>query len=190
MNLRHQELCSSQEWADAVGERLDEWLTTTGRDIGNDIVEIGPGFGATTRVLVRHCERLTAIEIDPDFAAGLRAEFGDQVTIINASGADVPLASASYSGVVCFTMLHHVPSVELQDQIFAEAYRLLRPGGVVAGADGQDSEGFRALHEGDIMVVVEPDSFPDRLRAAGFTDIDVTVDPGVILTFHARKPGP
>jgi SAM-dependent methyltransferase len=188
MNTKHQELCSSKEWADAVGEALDAWMLTTGSDLGDDLVEIGPGFGATTRVLLRHCERLTAVELDPDFAIGLKEMFGDQLTILNASGADVPLPSASYSGVVCFTMLHHVPTPALQDQIFAEAYRLLRPGGVYAGVDSLYSEAFAALHEGDIMVPLDPDTFPDRLRAAGFVEVETEVTPEVIVRFHAKKP--
>ena len=188
MNIRHQELCSSQEWADAVDEALDAWMLTTGSDLGDDIVEIGPGFGATTKVLVRHCERVTAVEIDPDFAANLENTLGDRVKIINASGADVPLPSASYSGVVCFTMLHHVPSAELQDHIFAEAHRLLRPGGVFAGVDSQLSDAFAELHEGDVMVVVDAETLPDRLRTAGFTDITLDTTPGVKVSFHAKKP--
>jgi SAM-dependent methyltransferase len=70
---------------------------------------------------------------------------------------------------VCFTMLHHVPSKALQDKLFTEVCRVLRPGGVFAGFDSQLSLRFRFLHLGDTMVVVDPKTFPDRLRAAGFT---------------------
>ena len=39
------------------------------------VVEIGPGQGALTRLLLDRLPRLTAIEIDRDLAAGLAAEF-------------------------------------------------------------------------------------------------------------------
>jgi 16S rRNA (adenine1518-N6/adenine1519-N6)-dimethyltransferase len=42
---------------------------------GDDIVEIGPGLGALTRDLIDRAGRITAIEIDRDLAARLRASF-------------------------------------------------------------------------------------------------------------------
>jgi hypothetical protein len=37
------------------------------------------------------------------------------------------------------------------------------------------------------MVVVEPGAFPDRLKAAGFEDVQVDVNP-YAFRFRARKP--
>ena len=53
-----------------------------------------------------------------------------------------------FSAALSFTMLHHVPSAELQDRLFAEVARVLQPGGFLAGVDSLDSEDFRALHDG------------------------------------------
>jgi 2-keto-4-pentenoate hydratase len=57
-------------------------------------------------------------------------------------------------------MLHHVPSAELQDRIFAEARRVLAPGGVLAGSDSLVSTGFRIIHIRDVMVPVDPRRCP------------------------------
>lgn len=186
MNVLHRRICSSPKWAAAIQERLAGWLPTAG--IGTDVVEIGPGYGATTAELLRHCERLTAVELDPVLADGLERRFGPAVTVVRASGADTPLPDAAYTGVVCFTMLHHVPNAAEQDRIFAEAYRLLRPGGVFAGSDSRLSLRFRLLHVRDTMVVVDPATLPDRLRRAGFTDVAVTAEPKRPLTFRAVRP--
>ncbi len=43
---------------------------------GARLVEIGPGRGALTRVLLEQVPALTVIEVDRDLAAALRAEFG------------------------------------------------------------------------------------------------------------------
>ena len=115
------------------------------------------------------------------------AEQHDGVRIVHGSGTDMPLRDNGFSGVVCFTMLHHVPSPALQDELFAEAHRVLAPGGVFAGSDSQASVRFRLLHIGDTMVVVDPGTLPARLTAAGFDD-----DPEVALIdgrlrFTARK---
>jgi 16S rRNA (adenine1518-N6/adenine1519-N6)-dimethyltransferase len=54
------------------------------------VVEIGPGEGALTRPLLERLERLTAIEIDRDLAAGLRA---DQLTVICADALEFDFSS-------------------------------------------------------------------------------------------------
>jgi SAM-dependent methyltransferase len=82
------------------------------------------------------------------------------------------------TSVVCFTMLHHVPTPQLQDQLFAEAFRVLQPAGVFAGSDGVPSIPFRIAHVRDTCNPVSPDSLPDRLRHAGFSDVHVDVARG------------
>jgi len=56
---------------------------------GDAVVEIGPGEGALTRPLLAKLARLTAIEIDRDLAARLRAEFpADRLTVVCADVLD------------------------------------------------------------------------------------------------------
>jgi len=88
---------------------------------------------------------------------------------------------------VCFTMLHHVPTDELQDQLFAEAFRVLRPGGVFAGSDRLPSVMFRLIHIGDTYNPVRPDELRTRLGAAGFRDIHIDVA-GMRMRWRATKP--
>ncbi|HWN34722.1 MAG TPA: class I SAM-dependent methyltransferase [Pseudonocardia sp.] len=185
MNLAHRALCSSRVWSTLVAKHLPGSLD--GVDLGDNVLEIGPGFGATTRVLVDVVPRLTSIEIDEASVRGLRAEFGERVQVVHGDGTQLPFPDRSFSAVVCFAMLHHVPSPALQDRLFAEARRVLRPGGVFRGVDSRSSLGFRLLHLRDTMVVVDPATLPDRLTAAGLTDIEVATEPGQ-LTFLARAP--
>jgi SAM-dependent methyltransferase len=83
-------------------------------------------------------------------------------------------------------MLHHVPTVALQNAILAEALRVLRPGGVFLGSDSLASDGVHHFHEGDTYNPVEPAAFLTRLPTLGFGKITMTVDD--TLTFVARKP--
>lgn len=136
-------------------------------ELGGDVLEIGPGYGVTTRWLAPRAGSLTAVEVDGTMAADLAAEFGDAVRVQHGDGAALPFEDASFDTVVCFTMLHHVPSAELQDRLFAEVARVLRPGGGFAGVDSRASLRFRLLHIGDTMTNVDPATLPDRLRAAG-----------------------
>jgi SAM-dependent methyltransferase len=186
MNRMHQRICASAKWAAMIEQALPERLA--GVDLGEDVLEIGPGYGATTRVLAAMAPKLTAVEVDKTSADTLAGQFAGQVRIVHGSGADLPFEDGSFSGVCCFTMLHHVPSPELQDALFAQACRVLRPGGVFAGSDSQLSLRFRLIHLGDTMVVVDPDTLAGRLTAAGFTDVRIRRQPKKLVVFSARKP--
>jgi SAM-dependent methyltransferase len=85
----------------------------------------------------------------------------------------MPFRDGSFSGVVAFTMLHHVPTLSLQDRLLAEARRVLRPGGVFAGFDAVASLPFRLIHLGDTYNPVDPDRFGARLESAGFSNVAV-----------------
>ena len=50
MNEKHLALCSSAEWGDAVARWIIPWVLS-GIDLGDDVLEVGPGPGLTTNVL-------------------------------------------------------------------------------------------------------------------------------------------
>jgi len=187
MNLCHRLCCSSNRYFKAVEDGLLPWVVGD-VDLGDNVLEIGPGYGANIRVLIDKAPHYTAVEIDPTMADRLEVTYGDRARIINGDGTDSGLPSEEFNSVVCFTMLHHVPTAALQDQLFAEVFRVLRPGGVFAGSDSADSTLFRMLHFRDTCNPVQPETLPDRLRAAGFTDEHVDGN-GRRLRWRAVKAG-
>jgi hypothetical protein len=85
---------------------------------------------------------------------------------------------------VCLTMLHHLPVPALQDRLFAEAHRVLRPGGVFCGSDNPGRGlRFRLYHIGDDRTVVEPATLGARLHTAGFEQARIRA--GSRIVFHA-----
>ncbi len=190
MNPDHAALCSSEQWAEHI---RDEVLPRTvgEHSLGQHVLEIGPGYGAATRWLLPMVDHLTAIETDPELANDLEVAF-PTVTVVHGSGARVPFDDRALDAVVCFTMLHHVPSDAEQDAIFAEASRVLRPGGVFVGSDSLGSQGLAEFHYDDTYVPIDPDTLPARLRAADHSDVDVQVFRGeaMLVTFSARRSGP
>ncbi len=157
-------------------------------DLGDNVLEIGPGYGANLRALVDKTPRYTAVEIDTALADRLEGLYGERARIINGDGTDTGLPAEDFSSVVCFTMLHHIPTPALQDRLFAEAFRVLRRGGVFAGSDSTASVPFRVLHFRDTCNPVSPDTLPERLRAAGFQHVGVDVSAGR-LRWRAVKAG-
>lgn len=189
VNEVHLQRCSSAEWAQAVEEFILPWALKD-IDLGDDVVEVGPGPGLTTDVLRRHAGRLTAVETDAALAADLAARVvGTNIEVVHADATDMPFEDDRFSAAGSFTMLHHVPSPHLQDQLLAELARVLRPGGVLVGVDGIDSPEFRDLHEGDVCVPVDPATFADRLRRAGFVDPCIEANE-FGFRFTARSPVP
>ncbi len=127
MNRTHIESLASSEWADRLQTDLLPWLEST-IQLGDDVLEIGAGPGLTTDLLRQRVAAVTAVEIDADLAADLKARLaGTNVEVIWADGTELPLPDDRFSAAMCFAMLHHVPSEAAQDQLFGELHRVLRP---------------------------------------------------------------
>ena len=99
------------------------------------------------------------------------------VQIVHGDATSLSYADARFSGAACFTMLHHVPTNELQDRLFAEVARVLRPGAALVASDSLASDELEAHHEGDTYNPVDPSSLSARLVAAGFGDVEVRTNP-------------
>ena len=187
MNYAHALICSSGWWARTVERELLPW-GLAGVDVGDRVLEIGPGFGATTKVLARRARSLTALELDPRYCARLRRGLSAGVEVVEGDATAMPFDDACFSGVVCFTMLHHIPSAELQDRLIGEVSRVLSPRGVFAGTDSiGGSRSFRLLHLRDTLVAVAPDRLAERIERAGLVEPRVDVARSS-FRFRARKP--
>jgi SAM-dependent methyltransferase len=185
MNRLHRWYCGSGTWVRRVETQLLPWALRDA-ELGSAVLELGPGRGVTTRLLADRVADLTAVEVDAALASRLSRELGSRVRVLRADASALPLPDQAYTGVVCFTMLHHVPSAHLQDRLFAEAYRVLRSGGAFVGSDSLPSLRFRLYHVFDTMVPVDPATLGERLSAAGFTDVRVSTASGAVR-FRAHK---
>jgi len=188
VNKGHADLLGTAEWAAFLHEEVLP-VVTHGVDLGNDLLEIGPGPGAATEWLRHRVRRLVAIELEPEATAALAERFaGTNVEPVTGDATALPYPGESFDTVAMFTMLHHVPTRALQNALLAETLRALRPGGTLIGFDSLPSDGLHQFHEGDTYNPVEPAAFLTRLQTIGFTDIMLQV--GDQLLFRARKERP
>lgn len=179
MNRFHRRYCRSATWAHRLEQSVLPWVVQNS-DLGDDVLEVGPGPGLTTDLLRVRVSKLTAIEIDDDLASALDGRLlGTNVEVVHGDATEMPWTNDRFSAAVCFTMLHHVPSPELQDRVLSEVHRVLRPGGVFLGSDSTSSIVFKLAHVFDTMVLVDPDTFGQRLERAGFEGVKVGRGKGV-----------
>jgi ubiquinone/menaquinone biosynthesis C-methylase UbiE len=186
MNRLHRWLCRSERWRNTVAERLPWAIGDT--DLGPNVLEIGPGPGLTTDLLRTSVARLTALEIDPALAGSLSFRLKrSNVQVVEGDATKMPFGDSEFSGAVSFTMLHHVPSRELQNKVLAEVLRVLRPGGFLVGCDSLQNWFMRVIHIGDILVPVDPETFAARLQSAGFEVFEIQKN-SQAFRFRARRP--
>jgi SAM-dependent methyltransferase len=188
MNRIHRWYCRSGAWRRTVRDRLIPWVVGP-VDLGADVLEIGPGPGLTTDVLAERVPHLTCVEKDPRLAAALaeRTTGNPRISVTQADATALPFESGRFSAAVSCTMLHHVPSLELQDRLLAELARVLAPGGWLVGSDSLTGAIFRLVHWGDTLVPVDPEGFAARLEAAGFRDPQIRRAERT-FRFRARVP--
>ena len=167
MNRFHRYYCASPGWARLVQTTLVP-AVLEGTELDRRVLELGPGPGLTTEVLAGVAPELTAIDAD-----------------------------ATFSAVVCLTMLHHLPDPELQDRLFAEVLRVLGPGGVSAaptsrvGASGSASSTWattrpsstrpRSGHDCTPQGSSRPRSAPDRGSYSMPTDLANGLDRSLLM---------
>jgi SAM-dependent methyltransferase len=185
MNRNHQRLCPSPEWAAQLQENVLPRLCGT-VELGDRLLEIGPGPGAATDWLRHRVGSLTAIEIDPEAADKLRN--GSPGPTSTRSPATPPgcRGRMAFDTVASFTMLHHVPTQRGQNTILGEALRVLRPGGVLVASDSLPGTALHDFHADDTFNPIDPAGLIARLQTIGYGRLVVEV--GDRWTAQAFKP--
>ncbi len=188
MNEEHARLCASPEWAEHLHLDVLSPLLS-GVDLGAQMIEVGPGPGASTQWLRHRVGRLVAAEADPAAAARLTERFaGTNVEVMPVDAAQLPFDDSVFDAAGAFTVLHHVPTRDHQQRVLAELVRVLRPDGVLVGSDSLASEDLRRFHDGDTYNPLPPAVLLGWLHELGCHRITVTVHEG--LTFLAYNPSP
>ncbi|MFV0317140.1 MAG: class I SAM-dependent methyltransferase [Microthrixaceae bacterium] len=128
-------------------ELTDKLLGSLDIGRGDDVLELAPGLGSTTRlVLDRRPASYTGVDRDPDAAARVDVlAHSATARVVNASAGDTGLADASASVAFGEAYLTMQPD-RLKSEIFAELHRVVAPGGRIG------------LHE----IALRPDDIDDE----------------------------
>ena len=152
------------------------------------VVELGCGFGGALRCVVAALTKAGvpvagAVGLDIVWShvsvfAEIEREESSLARPVQADVRELPLRDGAVDVVVCTGSLPHFAQVP---KVFAEAARILRPGGLIVmteetslrGDGGEVSRRFRHHHPPDVFFLSDPAERVAQLRRAGFTAIDL-----------------
>jgi ubiquinone/menaquinone biosynthesis C-methylase UbiE len=187
MNGLEHFLCSSSLWRFLTQRQLLPWVLS-GAPLGDHVLEIGAGYGPATPQLRKAVPRVTSLEYDAKSARHLKAQHnGGPGGALRADAAQLPFASQSFSSAIAILVLHHLRSRELQDRMFAEVYRVLRPGGIFLAYEINDNWVHRLGHIRSTFTPLSAGSAFARLARAGFSCISVDFRRGAFRLGAVRQ---
>jgi SAM-dependent methyltransferase len=186
MNAAEHFLCSSSLWRYLTHRQVLPWVLS-GTRLGDHILEIGAGYGAATSHLKTRVSRVTSLEYDHKCALKLKLQNnGGTTNAVCGDAAQLPFACQTFSSALAILVLHHLKSALLQNHMFAEAFRVLRPGGVFIAFEIPDSWFHRVGHIRSTFTPISPSSVFPRLHAAGFSKIALDVRRGAFRLTAVR----
>lgn len=179
MNRLENWFCGSGFWRRATERKILPWMLS-GYKLGDSVLELGAGPGASTEGLRRLAPRVTSLEYDHAFARKLGARFRNtNVGVLRGDAASLPFPDEAFSSVLAVLVLHHLKSREQQEKAFAEIHRVLRPGGAFLALEIGDGWLQRFGHKNSTFVPVAPAAAFARLTSLGFSKIVVDMKTAV-----------
>ncbi|MEM7060972.1 MAG: methyltransferase domain-containing protein [Pseudomonadota bacterium] len=179
---------------DAMAERIPG-LGQGNPKAGMRIIDLGAGYGGSARRLATRfgaevtCLNLSETQNDRNRLMTAQAGLTGQVEVVHGDFEDIPAPNDSYDVVWSQDALLHSGA---RDQVIAEAYRVLRPGGVLVFTDPMQTDDcppdvlqpiYDRLYLGSLGA---PGWYGETARRAGFEDLGF-VDLSAHLITHYQR---
>ena len=102
MNENHLTFLASPAWAEQLSREVLPWIASAG-ELGDDVIEIGPGPGLSTDLLRERVAHVTAVEVDEQLASALKERLaGTNVDVLCGDGAATGLPADRFSAATAF----------------------------------------------------------------------------------------
>lgn len=120
------EMAGEEISAEQLQRMIDRYGWAAAYCLDKDIVEVACGSGQGLGYLARGAKSVKGGDISNDVLAPARAYYGSDIRIDTLDAMNLPYADGSADVVLMFEALYYVPEA---GKFFAEAARILRPGG-------------------------------------------------------------
>ena len=205
---------SSREWNSEVYQRLSSPQFSWGKKVldrvrlqGNEtVLDAGCGTGRLSSELLQRLPRgrVLAVDLSSNMLQTARAEleprFGGHLWFVAADLQDLPLREAA-DGVFSTASFHWIRDHE---RLFRSLHLALKPGGWLEAQCGGGPNLAALLRRAEMLIsapplagffagwqspweYASPETTADRLRRAGFTDIDTGLEPAPVALAHAGQ---
>ncbi|NQV85444.1 MAG: class I SAM-dependent methyltransferase [Rhodospirillales bacterium] len=177
--------------ADATRELLE--ILSPGPD--THLLDIGSGVGGPARMAAHlYGAHVTGIDLTQEFCDVAqmlcqRVGLSDLVTIRQGNALDLPFANESFDGAYSQNVSMNI---EDKEAFYAEAFRVVRPGGLFVAAEYAEGPGGAPVFPVPWALVPEhshllkPDDIPRTLEAVGFEIVDCTDQSDSMIESYQR----
>ena len=126
------------------------------------IADIGSASGVSAALFAARGARVLGIEISPELVSQAMSQwegYGDRLDFRVGDAESLDLPDQSVDGVFFGGVLHHLPML---DKVYAEAYRVLKPGGKFVAIEPNRLDFFELLEWGvaDLRGKLSPNEYP------------------------------
>jgi len=170
---RQDKFAETEFWDKIAGQRVyaafdnDEYEalidSVWGADMsGLTIADIGSASGVSAALFASHGANVIGIEIAPDLveqAKELWHEYDERINFQVGDAEHLDLPDSSIDAVFFGGVLHHIP---LLDKVYAEAYRVLKPGGKLVAIEPNRLDVFERIEwsVADLRGKLTPNEYP------------------------------
>ncbi len=180
-------------------DRQEDWIAVeTGMRAGIRALDLGCGVGGPMRHLARTTSahitgvNLNKTQLERARARAASAGLASRIALVEADFSEMPLPNGTFDVVYAIEATCHAPDLR---NVFAEAFRVLKPGGRFVGYEWCTTPAFdvantahvraaRDIEESNALPPLRPTAFvDDALRSCGFVlrecrDAAADCDPG------------
>jgi SAM-dependent methyltransferase len=113
---------------EALAMMYTRYQLAAGRSAGKDVLEVACGSGQGLGLLAAKARRVVAGDFTEALARAARQHYGSRLSVLRLNAQQLPFRDACFDVVVLLEAIYYLPDAA---GFFAEARRVLRPGGTL-----------------------------------------------------------